>query len=176
MLITLLLLKVLQMVRWISVFSIATFPCFKLTSTILLFVDENIDDAQPSKKSRLILPKLLDGKYFVVLTENWSSQKNIDAQCQICGKKRRGTVRSTGNYMDHIISCHPTLIETVDQYRKQKNIVDDAAKPKSSSSLKQTSLLRPFTTQIVSQNFFNCFKFRHIYSSHFIYFHFLVSS
>lgn len=100
-----------------------------------------------AKKKCVNLPKLLDGKFFKVLTDNWSSTpSNIDAQCQTCGKIRKGSIRSTGNFMDHYISCHPSLVKIVDQYRKQKEMDNPPL-------LRQTTLNKlfgPLTTQLVS--------------------------
>lgn len=83
---------------------------------------ENIDDIEiinqenrrPSKKKTTV-PKLLDGKYFTIVNRQ---DFNITAKCAICGQERKGTVLSTGNFMDHIKKSHPELVDEVKHHRK----------------------------------------------------------
>lgn len=102
------------------------------------------------KKSKPNLPRLLDGKYFKVLTQDFSPESSsIEAKCQTCLKVRKGDYRSTGNFMEHYKSCHKELVDELNAYRKQKECAP--------SSLKQTTLVQrfsPMTTEIVSNCFF----------------------
>lgn len=118
-----------------------------------MFIEAATSESVP-KKSKPSLPKLLDGKYFKVLTKDFSPESSsIEAQCQTCLKVRKGDYRSTGNFMEHYKSCHKELADKVNEYRKQKE----------DESLKQTTLMRflPMTTEIVRfflRNFVSNFK------------------
>lgn len=79
--------------------------------------DDRSEPEAKKAKEEPSLPKLLDGKYFEVIERNGN---NVHTLCKICGIKRRGTVRSTGNFMDHIKKRHPTLIAEIEAYKKSK--------------------------------------------------------
>lgn len=85
------------------------------------FVQENFEtvnseETQPNKQQKLSVPKLLDGTFFKISKEE---DTKIEAVCITCGKTRKGTLKSTGNFMEHIKKDHPSLIEKVQSYRKQ---------------------------------------------------------
>lgn len=88
------------------------------------------------------MPKLLDGKYFTIVSHD---QTKVEAKCKTCNQTRKGDTRSTGNFMEHIRTKHPELVKEVDDYRKNKSTID-------SKSLKQTSLrsMSFLSPQIVS--------------------------
>lgn len=88
------------------------------------------------------IPRILDGKYFKIVERN---NKNVRAQCMTCGRFRKGSICSTGNFMEHISGCHPTLVAEVELHRKVKS--------NDSTETKQTTLpfvFSPLSTQIVS--------------------------
>lgn len=61
---------------------------------------------QHSSASRNIdtkLPKIFDGKYFVVMKID---EDKIDASCKLCGCSRSGSIKSTGNFLSHIKRMH----------------------------------------------------------------------
>lgn len=102
---------------------------------------EDIEDSEPQPKKEKVLPRILDGKYFIVLKQDGTK---IEAECATCGTKRKGDTRSTGNFMEHYNSKHPTMADEVNKYKKLKN---------SNDSLKQTTLpfvSAPLTTHVVS--------------------------
>lgn len=128
---------------------------YSFYTTIYLFVlKRNFEDNEGNsnqlmaKRQKTSLPRLLDGKYFEVLNSDWPSSQRIEARCQTCAKIRKGDIRSTGNFMDHYRSCHPTLAVAVEKYRKQKDSSD------SSPFLKQTTLspVLPLNSESVSLN------------------------
>lgn len=81
-------------------------------------LNETINDsaAPPTKKARKI-PRILDGRYFLI-------QSNIDgkvsAKCQTCGEIRKGNISSTGNFKSHYKTHLPELKE-LEEYLKQEN-------------------------------------------------------
>lgn len=105
-------------------------------------------DSNLAKKRKTSTPRLLDGKYFEIVAQN---DTKIEAKCMTCGKHRKGDIRSTGNFMDHYTTAHPTLINEVELHKKGKNDV---------TSLKQTTIFpkaQPLCTHAVS---FQSYYFR----------------
>lgn len=109
-----------------------------------MLLAESINITNAPKISKPNLPRLLDGKYYKVLNESFSSASPaIEAECQTCHKVRKGHFRSTGNFLEHYKSCHPELLKEVNEYKKQK----------CESGLKQMTLVSkilPLTPKIVS--------------------------
>lgn len=117
-------------------------------------LNERQDSNEPPAKTRNVelnepinynkaIPRLLNGKYFVIARRD---KFKVIATCTICGKNRKGDIRSTGNFMDHYKTSHPTIIEEVEKHRKEK---DDEKAP----TMKQTTLVRPISalcTEVVS--------------------------
>lgn len=102
------------------------------------------------KKQKTLLPRMLDGKFFEVLTGDWSSsQPKIIAKCQTCGKTRKGDIRSTGNFMEHYRSCHPSLVQAVEKYKKYGPITEDSTV----RQLTIPSAFSPLTTHVVGLDF-----------------------
>lgn len=81
---------------------------------------ENLDEVEPPNKKQKLnsIPKLIDGKYFELVKRD---DTIIEAKCTTCGKIRKGDIRSTGNFMMHYKSSHPTLVNDVELHKKQKN-------------------------------------------------------
>lgn len=102
------------------------------------------EDIQQAKILRISHPKLLDGKYYEIINTHGTK---VDAKCKTCGRVRKGDLRSTGNFMDHYRTQHPSMRDEVEQYRKQKEQMIPT------DSLKQTtltSLTSTLSTQLVS--------------------------
>lgn len=72
---------------------------------------------RPATKRSKTIPRLLDGKYFEIITS--LEDPNVTARCVTCGKLRKGTLLSTGNFMKHINSCHPSMAPAVEVYKKE---------------------------------------------------------
>lgn len=53
--------------------------------------------------------------------------ENVQVACVTCGTTRKGSLKSTGNFMDHYKKSHPTLIPEVELYRKNKHDVQPLA-------------------------------------------------
>lgn len=109
-------------------------------------------------KKQKTIPRLLDGKYFKI---EKSDDSKVEASCTTCGKIRKGDIKSTGNFMEHYRSLHPSMVNEIDCYRKQKQ--SDLV-----TNLKQTTLTRPISpkvsTEVVSdkkQTIKKKFEFNH---------------
>lgn len=61
------------------------------------------------------MPKLLDGKYFSIVKRDGTK---VEAKCENCGLIRKGTVTSTGNFMEHIRKMHSSIVSEAETYRK----------------------------------------------------------
>lgn len=107
------------------------------------FVESPSSEQKKKKARTLTAPRILDGKYFLILTSDWSLEKpEITAQCQTCNKTRKGSIRSTGNFIDHYKSCHPSMMHAIENYRKG---IDNEP-----VLFKQTTLqFSPLTTAVV---------------------------
>lgn len=78
------------------------------------FLEESV--AKKAKSDGI--PKLLDGKYYKIIKRD---NFKIEAKCTICGKLRKGDIKSTGNFMEHIRKSHSEMIQEVDSYKKFGN-------------------------------------------------------
>lgn len=81
------------------------------------------------------IPRILDGKYFQIVSRDKTS---VEAKCTECQKQRKGDTKSTGNFMTHYVKEHPDLVKEIKLYKKQKNDTQTSTVP----SLKQTTLPR----------------------------------
>lgn len=61
------------------------------------------------------VPRLLDGKYFTIIKQDGT---RVEAECTICKKVRKGDVRSTGNFMEHLRKSHSEIVHEVAEHRK----------------------------------------------------------
>lgn len=66
------------------------------------------------------MPKLLDGRYFTIVK---SDGDKIEAVCSICKKIRKGSIKSTGNFMDHITNEHKEISNEVNLYKKSSAVI-----------------------------------------------------
>lgn len=108
------------------------------------FVSLGTDEAAPpAKRIAVSIPRLLDGKYFSITKRE---KFKVDAMCTICGRPRKGDIRSTGNFMDHFKNAHAHLVKEVEDYRR-KNSVEIAVINDKQKTL--TSMIRPFRTEEV---------------------------
>lgn len=82
-----------------------------------LGLDDEVLEPPIKKQKQECLPRILDGTYFEVVERNMD---NVHAICKLCGVKRKGTIRSTGNFLTHIKRSHPTKLTEIEEYRKLK--------------------------------------------------------
>lgn len=115
---------------------------FNFNSNIIkeLFISKNI-----AKRSKSI-PRLLDGKYFSIIKEKDGTK--IDVVCNLCGSIRKGDLKSTGNFMDHINKSHPTFIKPVDDYKK--GVSDEVPKEVTRQQRTVKEMLKTFSQEQVS--------------------------
>lgn len=76
---------------------------------------------QPAKKQRSV-PRLLDGRYYVLEADN---DGKIEARCTNCGELRKGHINSTGNFLNHYRTKHASMMTDVEQYINRTNEVGD---------------------------------------------------
>lgn len=93
-----------------------------------LILLSEIDIEQPFKQRKTV-PRILDGKYFEILK---TEGDKIEAKCTECLQVRKGTLKSTGNFMEHYRSKHGNLVNDIENYRKKNETIN--------KSLKQTTL------------------------------------
>lgn len=79
-------------------------------------LDEN--DQQEGKKSKTAtIPRILDGKYFTIVS---NVDSKIEAKCTQCHKKIKGQISSTGNFKLHYRTVHNSTLSTLENYLKNK--------------------------------------------------------
>lgn len=123
----------------------------KLTKHVIFLASPNtIDIVQEIEEPPKKVPRLLNGKYFEIVE---SSGRNISVKCLVpnCHKIRKGTLTSTGNYMDHIKIDHPEILEEVELYKKNRTNTDN---------LKQTTLTLLSKHKVFLCTFFSFQKFQ----------------
>lgn len=90
-----------------------------------------------SKRVKKSIPRILDGKFFVIEKNH---DEKIDARCIECRKVIKGSLTSTGNFKKHYKKVHPALNSKLEEHLISK---EDHL----NISLK-TQTLRQFTTTI----------------------------
>lgn len=108
--------------------------------------EQQISDEPPAKRvpddpRNVNVPRILDGKYYVVTKRD---NFKITAVCTNCDAQRKGDTRSTGNFMEHYKTHHPSMVQEVNTHRKRKDCT--------TKKLRQTTLNKSISlsTQVVS--------------------------
>lgn len=83
----------------------------------MLFTVQNIAP-EPVKKKTKLIPKIFNGKFYVVQNE---SNGNIKAKCTVCGDVRKGNISSTGNFISHYKTKHSSKLNELKEYLKSEN-------------------------------------------------------
>lgn len=79
-------------------------------------IEESTANDVPSAQS---LPKIFDGKYFVV--QKIDSEK-ITASCKLCGCMRNGSIKSSGNFLSHLKRKHTEIYTDCKEYIALKTL------------------------------------------------------
>lgn len=116
----------------------------KLFSSNYIETSKNNDG---SKNKKISIPKLLDGKYFTIVT---MENNKVDVTCNTCGEQRKGDIRSTGNFMTHIRKDHDHLVNEVEQYKSKRGSTTDEEGNKRKRQKLIDDMLKGFTTEQVS--------------------------
>lgn len=64
----------------------------------MIFILDRTVDLEPPTKKPMKFPKILDGIFYTVVSNN---DGNIEAKCEECGQIKKGNVSSTGNFKSH---------------------------------------------------------------------------
>lgn len=75
-----------------------------------------------------------------------------------CKKVRKGSITSTGNYMDHIRKSHPELVAEVEHYKKQGDCAGEADNKARKQQKTIQHLLKNFTSEQVCTIALNIWK------------------
>lgn len=78
-----------------------------------------LENTEPPAKKRKTLPKILDGKYFAVDSNN---DGKLLAKCTECNEMKKGYISSTGNFINHYKSKHPSQVKSLEEYLKKINV------------------------------------------------------
>lgn len=65
------------------------------------------------------LPTILDWTFFYIESEEDSK---IEAVCNECDEKKKGSTSSTGNFLAHYKKKHPTKLAELKEYLKSGNV------------------------------------------------------
>lgn len=79
----------------------------------------------PTKKQRSI-PRLLDGRYYTIVTD---LDGKIEAKCITCDELRKGNIKSTGNFLNHYRTKHLSLVVEIEKYINRTNEKDTSVQP-----------------------------------------------
>lgn len=88
---------------------------------IVLLESDVATDTQATKKPKII-PKIFNGKFYVIENETNGS---IKARCTECNSIIKGQLTSTGNFIKHYHIRHPTKL---DELKNNKKTVSDMSK------------------------------------------------
>lgn len=77
------------------------------------------NDAPPTKKQKK-MPKILDGVYYLVES---NENGRVNVKCQTCNASIKGSLSSTGNFKSHY-KKHPKEKKELDEYLKQGHNID----------------------------------------------------
>lgn len=84
-----------------------------------LFLEQESSGTQNAKK-RKKTPKILDGKYFEIVS-SVDVDGNLTAKCTICDEEKKGNIASTGNFLKHFNLKHPLRLNELKLYTR-KNV------------------------------------------------------
>lgn len=82
----------------------------------------------PAAKKQKKIPKILDGAYYVIES---NENGKVNVKCQTCNAIVKGSLSSTGNFKSHY-KKHPTEYKELEEYLKQghSSEIDENAAPK----------------------------------------------
>lgn len=74
-------------------------------------------NSEPSVKKHKSLPKILDGKYFVLESEE---NGKLIVTCTVCNEQKKGNASSTGNFLKHYRKKHHDKVKELEEYLKSR--------------------------------------------------------
>lgn len=81
-------------------------------------VDTFVEKSPPKRQKKC--PKILDGQYFEVRTRDEKTHK-VSAVCKLCGTMQKGSLASTGNFLQHVKKHHSEKSDEIYQYITSTN-------------------------------------------------------
>lgn len=85
---------------------------------------EPSEESEPPAKKPKKLPKILDGKFYIILSE---TDGDIQAKCAICGEVRKGQAgKGTGNFHNHYKTKHNSKLKELKAYSKNDDYTETA--------------------------------------------------
>lgn len=89
------------------------------------------NERQAAKKARTI-PRILDGTFYeIIKIEN----DQVEAQCQKCDVIRKGSIKSTGNFLSHFRAKHLHLMESLKTHIERKESINTTNGVKSTTTI-----------------------------------------
>lgn len=73
----------------------------------------------PPKKAKKI-PKILDGKFYSIVSNDESTNK-VEVKCVDCGELKRGFLSSTGNFKTHFARRHKSRFIELEEHLKDES-------------------------------------------------------
>lgn len=80
----------------------------------------------PDPKRKKIVPRALDGTFFEIVKE---CGEKIEAKCKQCDEIKKGSIKSTGNFLNHYKARHPKEFENLEKHVKFVKLGCDVDKP-----------------------------------------------
>lgn len=82
--------------------------------------EEEEQRSNPTKKIKLKIPRILDGKFFSIIS---NVEGKLEARCTECGVPKKGLITTTGNFKTHYKLSHPIVYQKLNEYLKEKSTV-----------------------------------------------------
>lgn len=75
--------------------------------------ETNKEEIAPPAKKKRSTPRILDGTFYQVESIDGD---NVVAKCKECDQSRKGSLKSTGNFLSHFRSAHSERSEELEKY------------------------------------------------------------
>lgn len=107
---------------------------------VILFSEESSPVVEPPPKKAKKIPKILDGKYYTIISNDESTNK-VTATCVDCGELKKGCLSSTENFKSHFEKRHKARFKLLEEYlNAESNDITDNKNTKSAQPSIRDSL------------------------------------
>lgn len=110
------------------------------------------NDSRPTKKQKTNIPRILDGKFYLIESQE---NDNISAKCLICNETKKGNIKSTGNFLSHYRTKHSQLANQLEEYLANRNTTSNQ------NDLIQSTLTTISKEQVKKKLYWNYYKISH---------------
>lgn len=83
------------------------------------YLEENNVRTTEAKRSKISVPRILDGKFFLILK---NVDGKIEAMCTQCKESRKGQLTSSRNFKNHYRNKHASIVSVLEDYLKNQSI------------------------------------------------------